>query len=80
MSLMFELNGYDDVKFAWDEFEKLWKDSVPILPVNATAIKKKSYLKGNFTPFELYIKMLIEYFGIRVEYDPYNCCRPSTCD
>jgi len=43
-----------------------------VLEVDANGIKKKSYLKDNFTPFELYIKMLIEYFGNRVEYDPYN--------
>ncbi|MBS1736282.1 MAG: NgoFVII family restriction endonuclease, partial [Bacteroidetes bacterium] len=67
-----ELSGYDDVKFSYDEFEELWKDSVNILQVDAEAIKKKSYLKDDFTPFELYIKMLIEYFGNRVEYDPYN--------
>ncbi|GIV43102.1 MAG: hypothetical protein KatS3mg035_0225 [Bacteroidia bacterium] len=29
-------------------------------------------MRDDFTPFELYIKMLIEYFGKRVEYDPYN--------
>ena len=67
-----ELSGYDDVKFSYDEFEELWKDSVNILQVDAEAIKKKSYLKDDFAPFELYIKMLIEYFGNRVEYDPYN--------
>lgn len=67
-----ELSGYDDVKFAYDEFEELWKDAVNILEADAEHIKKKSYLKDDFTPFELYIKMLIEYFGNRVEYDPYN--------
>ncbi|UAY52136.1 helicase-related protein [Ferruginibacter albus] len=67
-----ELSGYDDVRFAYDEFEELWKDSVNILEADAEVIKKKSYLKDDFTPFELYIKMLIEYFGNRVEYDPYN--------
>lgn len=38
----------------------------------AERIKNKTYLKDDFTPFELYIKMLIEYFGKRVDYDPYN--------
>lgn len=66
------LRGYDDVKFATDEFEKLWNESIPILHAEAAEIKKKTYLKDDFTPFELYIKMLIEYFGKRVEYDPYN--------
>lgn len=66
------LRDYEDVKFATEEFERLWNESVPILHAEAEAIKKKTYLRDDFTPFELYIKMLIEYFGKRVEYDPYN--------
>lgn len=66
------LRDYDDVKFATEEFERLWEESVPILHAEAVQIKNKTYLKDDFTPFELYIKMLMEYFGKRVEYDPYN--------
>ncbi|MEX1135394.1 MAG: helicase-related protein [Balneolales bacterium] len=66
------LRDYEDVKFATDEFDRLWKESVPILQAEAEKLKKKTYLRDDFTPFELYIKMLIEYFGKRVEYDPYN--------
>ena len=66
------LRDYEDVKFAADEFERLWAESVPILQAEAERIKNKTYLKDDFTPFELYIKMLIEYFGKRVDYDPYN--------
>jgi superfamily II DNA or RNA helicase len=66
------LRDYEDVKFATEEFERLWGESVPILHAEAETIKRKTYLRDDFTPFELYIKMLIEYFGKRVEYDPYN--------
>jgi len=66
------LRDYEDVKFAADEFERLWAESVPILQAEAERIKNKTYLRDDFTPFELYIKMLIEYFGKRVDYDPYN--------
>jgi superfamily II DNA/RNA helicase len=66
------LRDYEDVKFATDEFERLWGESVPILQAEAERIKNGSYIRDNFTPFELYIKMLIEYFGKRVDYDPYN--------
>lgn len=66
------LRDYQDVKFATEEFNKLWDESVPILQAEAKEIRRKTYLKDDFTPFELYIKMLIEYFGKRVEYDPYN--------
>lgn len=66
------LRDYEDVKYATEEFERLWNESVPILYAEAQKIKEQTYLRDDFTPFELYIKMLIEYFGKRVEYDPYN--------
>jgi superfamily II DNA/RNA helicase len=66
------LRDFQDVKFATDEFDKLWNESVPILTADVKEMRKKTYLKDDFTPFELYIKILIEYFGKRVEYDPYN--------
>lgn len=66
------LRDYEDVKFATEEFEQLWDESIPILKAEADAIRNKTYIRDNFTPFELYIKMLIEYFGKRVDYDPYN--------
>jgi superfamily II DNA or RNA helicase/HKD family nuclease len=64
------LNDYSDVKFATDEFEKLWKESVPILPAEIQKLKKETYLNDEFTPYELYIKFLTEYFGKSVEFDP----------
>lgn len=57
------LKDYEDVKFATDEFETLWKNSTEILPADVQKIKKKTYLNDEITPYELYIKMLIEYFG-----------------
>lgn len=65
-----ELRDYDNVKFADDEFEKLWLQSTPILPVDAPALLKKTYLDATPTPFELYVKFLIEFFGKNIEYDP----------
>ncbi len=65
-----ELNDYDDVKFATDEFEKLWSDSVEILPVDIQNLKKQNHLNDEVTPFEIYIKLLIEYFGDNIEYNP----------
>ena len=55
------LRDYDDVKYATDEFEKLWEQSEPILKAEAEALKKKSYLADTATPFQIYIKMLMEY-------------------
>ncbi|MEI6514342.1 MAG: DEAD/DEAH box helicase, partial [bacterium] len=64
------LHDYTDVQFASDEFEKLWQESVEVLPQAVTAIVKESYLRDDLTPFELYIKFLIEFFGPAIEYDP----------
>jgi superfamily II DNA or RNA helicase/HKD family nuclease len=65
-----QLYGYDDVQFATDEFEKLWDESVPVLPIEADKLKKQTYLNDQATPFEVYIKLLIEYFGNSVDFDP----------
>lgn len=66
------LRDYDDVKFATDEFEKLWNEAVEILPEEVERTKKRTFLKDEFTPFELYIKLLIEYFGNEIEFNPQN--------
>lgn len=65
-----ELRDYENVKFADTEFEKLWIESTPILPVDAPALIKKTYLDVTPTPFELYVKFLIEFFGKNIDYDP----------
>ncbi|WP_346856871.1 helicase-related protein [uncultured Draconibacterium sp.] len=64
------LQDHDDVKFATNEFEGLWASAIDILPADAGIIKRKTHLNENITPFDLYIKVLIEYFGNSVEYDP----------
>ncbi|MBE2279273.1 MAG: DEAD/DEAH box helicase family protein [Ignavibacteriaceae bacterium] len=65
-----QLNDYDDVLFATSEFEKLWSESVDILPDDVTPLKEKTYLNDKVTPFELYVKLLIEYFGDNIDYNP----------
>jgi len=65
-----ELRDFDDVAFALKTFDELWKDAVNILPSDLSNLKKATYLNDSFTPFEVYIKFLIEYFGNSIEYDP----------
>jgi len=65
-----ELRDYENVKFANIEFEMLWEQSTPILPVDAPSLIKKTYLDTTPTPFELFVKFLIEFFGKNIEYDP----------
>lgn len=64
------LHQYDEVKFAGDEFEKLWAESVKILPELIENVEKETYLGIEATPRELYFKLLCEYFGSAIEYDP----------
>ena len=63
-----KLTQFDDVDFAKQEFEQLWQEAegVPIDATDYQAALDKTYLKGDVTPYELYIKMLMEYFSDRV--------------
>ncbi|MEA3504072.1 MAG: phospholipase D-like domain-containing protein [Bacteroidota bacterium] len=64
------LKEYDDVEFSKGEFEKLWEKSTPILPADIQEFKKKTHIAQEFTPYEIYLKLLIEYFGKNINYDP----------
>ncbi len=64
------LRDFDDVKFASDEFNDLWEEAVDILPKYVTEATADTYLREELSPFEIYIKLLIEYFGPAIEYDP----------
>ncbi len=63
-------HDYDDVQFAADEFDKLWNEAVSVLPREVTAVTQNTYLRDDLTPFEVYYKLLIEYFGPAIEYNP----------
>lgn len=63
-----KMSQYEDVKFAKDEFEELWKEAEGC-EITAEDLKiniERTYLKGDISPYDLYIKMLIEYFSDRV--------------
>ena len=64
------LNDYNDIQFATTEFEKLWQEGVDILPTEAAQALEKTHLADNITPYQLYLKCLIEYFGSEIEFDP----------
>jgi superfamily II DNA/RNA helicase len=64
------LHDFDDVQFAKAEFEQLWEESVEILPKFLTEVRDSTYLAAAVTPYELYYKLLLEYFGQSIEYDP----------
>ncbi len=64
-----EIRDFDDVKFCKDEFDKLWKEGVPLSYEDIEAYKKDTHLGQNPTPWELYMKLLIDFFGEQAEDD-----------
>ncbi len=69
----YELNvamkDYDDVKYCYDEFVRLWDESVPFTSEDVEKNKKDTYLGYQPTPYEIYMKVLISVFGDQVEDD-----------
>jgi len=58
------LRDYEDVKFATEEFEELWKDASELIPADIKKLKNRTYLnEDQVSPHDLFLKMLVEYFG-----------------
>jgi superfamily II DNA or RNA helicase/HKD family nuclease len=65
-----ELRDNTDIEFASETFEKLWNESVEISDEYIDRLKKETFLNDAFTPYQVYLKFLIEYFGKSIEFDP----------
>ena len=65
-----ELRYDDDIQFATETFERLWAEAVAVDITHIEAIKTDSYLNPDFTPYEVYLKFLLEYFGKSLDFDP----------
>lgn len=65
-----ELRENSDIDYATETFVNLWGESVPIAEEFIDKLKKETYLNDSFTPFEVYLKFLVEYFGKSIEFDP----------
>lgn len=69
----YELNvamkDFDDVNYCHEQFDMLWDEAIAITAEDISAYKKQTYLGYQPTPYELYIKVLIEAFGDQVEDD-----------
>lgn len=57
-----ELKNSADHDFAKKKFEELWKDSVDVSEKYIQTIEEKTWLNQNITPYQLYLKLLYEYF------------------
>ena len=64
-----ELKDASDVQFALEKFEELWAKSVDISETYIDSVEKKTWLKDDITPYELYLKTLYEYFKEEINED-----------
>lgn len=65
-----ELRDNADIDFATETFNQLWTESVDLDLNELLEIKKETYLNDEFTPYQVYLKFLIEYFGTSIDFDP----------
>lgn len=57
-----ELKSGYDVLFAQERFEELWREGVDVSEAAVAAIQRQTWLREDITPYELYLKLLYEYF------------------
>ena len=76
----YELNvamkDFDDVDYCHTEFKKLWEEAVALTIDDIEGIKQKTYLGYQPTPYENYLKVLIDTFGDQIE-DDFSVQLPS---
>lgn len=64
-----ELKDFDDVKFAYNKFEELWKLGEPVNDEYIEVIQNQTWLRNNITPYEIYLKTLYEFFKEEINSD-----------
>ena len=67
-----ELKDTPDVKFALDRFEALWEKAVDIRETYIDAVEKKTWMRDDITPYQLYLKTLYEFFKEEINADKEN--------
>ena len=56
------LRDPNDLEFAVDYFESLWEDGVDASQIFVETLGKDTWINNDITPYELYLKMLYEFF------------------
>lgn len=64
-----ELKNSSDYEYAKEKFEELWKSGVDVSENYIETVKKKTWLRDDITPYELYLKFLYEYFREEINED-----------
>lgn len=57
-----ELKNASDYEYAKAEFEKLWRDSIPLTEKYVETLKTETWIRPDISPHEIYLKFLYEYF------------------
>ncbi len=64
-----ELKTRADYEFALAKFNELWENAVDVKEKYLETIKTKTWLNDTITPYELYLKFLLEYFRDKINID-----------
>lgn len=64
-----ELKDSRDVEFALQKFEELWARGVAVTEDYIEAVEKKTWLRNDITPYEIYLKTLYEFFKEEINAD-----------
>jgi superfamily II DNA/RNA helicase len=65
-----QLKNSQDVKFALEKFELLWAEAVDISDYYVDTVQTKTHLNDAITPYQIYLKLLYEYFKTDLSLDP----------
>lgn len=67
-----ELKDATDVRFALDKFEELWDVATDIKDTYIDTVEKKTWIRDDITPYQLYLKTLYEFFKEEINADKEN--------
>lgn len=62
-----EIRDHDDVDYCRQEFERLWAEGVTLTAEDVGDLVERTHLGPAPTPYEIYMKVLIDLFGAEVE-------------
>ncbi len=62
-----EIRDHDDVDYCRQEFERLWAEGVMLTAEDVGGLVERTHLGPAPTPYEIYMKVLIDLFGAEVE-------------
>ena len=67
-----ELKDAPDVQFALDKFEELWAKGEDIKETYIEIVQKRTWMRDDITPYQLYLKTLYEFFKEEINADKEN--------